>query len=53
MTDKQVGVIYDCLEEIISVLCYQPDIPLQHKTDIVNKLQKVAGAYFKGDNPND
>lgn len=48
---KQTKVIYDCLEEIIDVLCYQPDIPLQHKVDMQNKLGKVAEAYYTDINP--
>jgi hypothetical protein len=43
--------IYKCLEEIISCLCYQPDIPQQHKTDMLNKLGKIAEMYYLTKNP--
>lgn len=33
-----------CLEEIISVLCAQPDIPMSHKTDMLNKLGALQQA---------
>lgn len=44
--DPVVTAVFECLEEVISCLCYQPDIPLQHKTDMVNKLLVISKAYY-------
>ena len=44
--DVQGEAIYNCLEQIVMSLCYQPDVPLQHKTDMVNALGKVAESYY-------
>jgi hypothetical protein len=49
--DPQVAAIYNCLEQIIMSLAYQPDIPQQHKVDMVNSLGKVAEAYYKKPEP--
>lgn len=46
MKDEEITTIYECLEEIVSCLCYQPEIPLKHKTDMVNKLQEISKAYY-------
>lgn len=46
MTDKQYEMLFNCLEEIIQVLCYQPDIPQAHKVDLFNKLGEFAKAFY-------
>jgi len=48
---KQIESIYECLEEIVGCLCYQPGIPEQHKIDMLNKLNKVAEMYYTDINP--
>jgi len=48
--NKEIESIYECLEEIIGCLCYQPEIPEKHKTDMLNKLGKIAKEYYS-DNP--
>lgn len=40
----QPGPLLACVEEIISVLCAQPDIPMSHKTDMLNKLGALQQA---------
>ena len=44
--DSVITAIYEAVFEIISCLCYQPDIPQQHKIDMVNKLSAVSRAYY-------
>ncbi len=46
MEKEYFEALYDCLKEIISVICYQPDIPHQHKVDMLNKLCKLSKAYY-------
>jgi len=46
MNNKQIEAIYDCLQEIIDTLCYQPNIPEKHKIDMLNKLAKLAETYY-------
>lgn len=41
----QLDAIYECLHEIVDTLCYQPEIPLAHKTDMINKFLKVAKTF--------
>lgn len=45
--DAQTAAIFNCLEQIIMSLSYQPDIPEQHKIDMVNSLGKVAQTYYE------
>ena len=47
--DKQIESIYECLEEIIGCLCYQPEIPEQHKITMLNKLNEIAKIYYSED----
>ena len=47
MENKGYEKIYDCLQEIIDTLCYQPDIPLVHKEEMLNKLGEVSKAYYQ------
>lgn len=40
--------IYETIEEIVAILNYQPDIPIQHKKDLAAKfslLQKAKENY--------
>ena len=41
--------IIELLSDIVAVLCYQPDIPEEHKTSMVNKLDKITEALQRGE----
>lgn len=39
--------VLDCVQELTAVLCHQPSVPLDHKTDLLNRLgalQRACGA---------
>jgi hypothetical protein len=44
MNENQIKAIQKWMEECTQILCYQPDIPLAHKTDLANALFQVNRA---------
>lgn len=40
MSKEQTEKLENWMKEVTALLCYQPDIPLQHKVDLSNALKE-------------
>lgn len=43
--DKEEA-LWNLLEDIVTTLCYQPDIPEEHKIGLLNKLTEYNKSLF-------
>ena len=43
-SDPRQAPLLNCLTEIVSVLCYQPSVPQEHKSDMANALNELKAA---------